>query len=128
MGQRRTGARWRWTSPTCWSGRRARTTKRGLRLALRCFALCVVTRRHASKPTSVRSPSNSSGELGTGLEWPEAEQAGPDQALTDVAYRGNVLLYSLDERVLERTEALWKPWCLALTAKLSHDHVGIPPS
>jgi hypothetical protein len=66
-----------------------------------------------------------SGELGTGLEWPEADQAGPGHALTDVVSL-NVLLYSLDEGVLARTAALLETLVPGAEVKLSHDHVGTP--
>jgi hypothetical protein len=69
-----------------------------------------------------------SAELHTGLEWqkPEqAKQADPGQApAAEVTL--NVLLYSLDERVLARTEALLRTLAPGAEVRLSHDHVGTP--
>jgi hypothetical protein len=77
------------------------------------------------EPDEARFAAQLSGELGTGLEWPEADQAGPGRALTDVPSL-NVLLYSLDEGVLARTAALLETLVPGAEVKLSHDHVGTP--
>jgi hypothetical protein len=77
------------------------------------------------EPDQTRFAAQLSGELGTGLEWPEADQAGPDRAFTDSPSL-NVLLYSLDEGVLARTRALMETLAPGAEVKLSHDHVGTP--
>ena len=53
------------------------------------------------EPDQARFAAQLSDELGTGLEWPQHGSAGPDRVPSL-----KVLLYSLDEGVLERTAAL----------------------
>ena len=95
-----------------------------LRLAM---ALLRPLRDHLARlePDQARFAGQLSGELGTGLEWPEAEQTDPGRALIDVPSL-NVLLYSLDEGVLTRTAALLGTLVPGAEVKLSHDHVGTP--
>jgi hypothetical protein len=62
-------------------------------------------------------------ELGTGLEWPTVDDLDQDQALTELS-SSKVLLYSLDEGVLKRTETVLGTLVPGIDVKLSHDHVG----
>jgi hypothetical protein len=77
------------------------------------------------EPDQARFAGQLSRELGTGLEWPEAEQAELGSALIDLPSL-KVLLYSLDEGVLMRTAALLETLAPGSEVKLSHDHVGTP--
>ena len=116
--------RWFWIWRTCWLGQLAPMRKHCLRLAM---ALLRPLRDHLARlePDQAEFAGQLSGELSTGLEWPEAEQAGPSRALIDVPSL-NVLLYSLDEGVLTRTAALLETLVPGAEVKLSHDHVGNP--
>jgi hypothetical protein len=62
-------------------------------------------------------------ELGAGLEWPEADQAAPGSSLTELPPL-KLLLFSLDEGVLERTAAVLGVIAPSVNVKLNHDHVG----
>jgi len=89
-----------------------------LRLAL---ALLRPLHDHVTRlePDQARFASQLSTELSAGLEWPE-----PASADTTGLPALNVLLYSLDEGVLERTNALLSTIAPGITIHLSHDHVG----
>ena len=96
-----------------------------LRLAM---ALLRPLRDHYARlePDQARFARQLSGELGTGLEWPaadQADQADAGQPLADLPPM-KVLLYSLDEGVLERTAVVLEGIAPGADVKLSHDHVG----
>jgi hypothetical protein len=91
-----------------------------LRLAL---ALLRPLHDHAARlePDEARFAAQLSDELNTGLEWP---QSAPGDTPSLPALK--VLLYSLDEGVLERTSTLLSAIAPGVTIHLSHDHVGSP--
>jgi hypothetical protein len=91
-----------------------------LRLAL---ALLRPLHDHAARlePDQARFASELSAELSAGLEWPE-----PAAADMPILPALNVLLYSLDEGVLERTSGLLSTIAPGITIHLSHDYVGTP--
>jgi hypothetical protein len=64
-----------------------------------------------------------SEEMSAGLEWPRAGQAALSSPLADLPPL-KVLLYSLDEGVLERASAVLGAIAPGVTVKLNHDHVG----
>ena len=66
-----------------------------------------------------------SAELQTALVWPARDPADPDESLPDVPAT-QMLLYSLDERVLERTKSLLADIVPNADVRLSHDKVGSP--
>jgi hypothetical protein len=66
-----------------------------------------------------------SAELQTALAWPARDPADPDESLPDVPAT-QMLLYSLDERVLERTKSLLADIVPNADVRLSHDKVGSP--
>lgn len=66
-----------------------------------------------------------SHELRVGLDWPAQEEVSPDDALPDIP-AAELLLYSLDEGVLERTKALLSEIVPKVNVRLSHDKVGSP--
>lgn len=63
-------------------------------------------------------------ELETGLQWPEGDE--PSSAPLVRMPPLNLLLYSLDEGVLQRVSAVLGGIAPSLKIKLSHDHVGSP--
>ena len=91
-----------------------------LRLAL---ALLRPLHDHAMRlePDQARFAAQLSDELGIGLEWPQHGSADPS-SLPPL----KVLLYSLDEGVLERTSVLLDAFAPGVTIYVSHDHVGSP--
>jgi len=64
-------------------------------------------------------------ELQTALAWPARDPADLDESLPDVPAT-QLLLYSLDERVLERTKSLLGGIMPNADVRLSHDKVGSP--
>jgi hypothetical protein len=66
-----------------------------------------------------------SAELETALAWPARDPADADESLPDVPAT-QMLLYSLDERVLERTKSLLADIVPNADVRLSHDKVGSP--
>ena len=91
-----------------------------LRLAI---ALLRPLHDHSARlePDQAQLAAHLSGELSTGLEWPPGGQA--DMAGLPAR---KVLLYSLDEGVLQRTSALLTAMAPGVAITLSHDHVGSP--
>jgi hypothetical protein len=65
-----------------------------------------------------------SEELAVGLDWPEFDPASAAGSPLAGIPPLKVLLYSLDEGVLDRTAALLLSLAPAADVKLSHDHVG----
>lgn len=64
-------------------------------------------------------------ELQTALTWPARDPAEPEESLPDVPAT-QMLLYSLDERVLERTKSFLRDIVPNADVRLSHDKVGSP--
>lgn len=64
------------------------------------------------------------GELGVGLEWAGAEEAVDGRGPLDDLPSLRVLLYSLDEGVLDRTSTILGTLAPAAEVRLSHDHAG----
>lgn len=91
-----------------------------LRLAL---ALLRPLHDHATrlKHDQAQLAAQLSAELNTGLEWPQ-----PDPADMPTLATLKVLLYSLDEAVLDRASAMLRAIAPGVTIHLSHDHVGSP--
>jgi hypothetical protein len=91
-----------------------------LRLAL---ALLRPLHDHTTRlePDLARFAAQLSDELNAGLEWSQ-----PAPGDTPSLPASKVLLYSLDEGVLERTSALLSAIAPGVTVYLSHDHVGSP--
>jgi hypothetical protein len=75
------------------------------------------------QPDQGRFARQLSEELGAGLEWPAADQADLGSPLAGLPPL-KMLLYSLDEGVLERTAAVLGALAPGATVKLNHDHVG----
>jgi hypothetical protein len=66
-----------------------------------------------------------SGELRVPLNWPTRDPASPDESMPEIPAT-QILLYSLDERVLERTKSLIADIVPNADVRLSHDKVGSP--
>jgi hypothetical protein len=75
------------------------------------------------EPEQARFARQLSDELQVGLEWPARDEASQDHALPDIPAT-QILLYSLDERVLERTKALLSEIAPNADVRLSHEKVG----
>jgi hypothetical protein len=106
---------------------RAASPDNEARLQLAVALLRPLRDHHARlEPDQVRFARQLSEELGVDLEWPQADQAAAaDSPLPDLPPL-KVLLYSLDEGVLERTAAVLGALAPGATVKLNHDHVGTP--
>lgn len=95
-----------------------------LRLALALLGpLCAQDGR--LEPEQARFALQLSGELQTSLDWPVRDGGSSDESLLDIPAT-HVLLYSLDERVLERTKSLLGEIAPNADVRLSHDKVGSP--
>lgn len=77
------------------------------------------------EPEQAQFARQLSRELRVGLEWPTREYAGPDESLPEIPL-AQVLLYSLDEGVLDRTKALLASSVPSADVRLAHDKVGSP--
>lgn len=75
------------------------------------------------EPEQARFARQLSGELQVGLEWPDRDETSRDNLLPDIPMT-QVLLYSLDERVLERTKTLLGEIAPNADVRLSHEKVG----
>jgi hypothetical protein len=75
------------------------------------------------EPEQAQFARQLSGELQVGLEWPTRDEASQDDSLPCIPAT-QVLLYSLDERVLERTKTLLGEMAPNADVRLSHDKVG----
>lgn len=75
------------------------------------------------EPEQARFARQLSGELQVGLEWPARDEASQEDSLPDIPAT-QILLYSLDERVLERTKTLLGEMVPNADVRLSHDKVG----
>jgi hypothetical protein len=64
-----------------------------------------------------------SGELQVGLEWPARDETGQENSLSYIPAT-QMLLYSLDERVLERTKTLLGEIATNAAVRLSRDKAG----
>ena len=75
------------------------------------------------EPEQARFVRQLSSELQVGLEWPARDEASQEDSLPDIPAT-QILLYSLDERVLERTKALLGEIAPNADVRLSHEKVG----
>jgi hypothetical protein len=75
------------------------------------------------EPEQARFARQLSGELQIGLDWQMRDEASLDNSLPNIPTT-QVLLYSLDERVLERTKTLLGEIAPNVDVRLSHDKVG----
>jgi hypothetical protein len=75
------------------------------------------------EPEQARFARQLTRELKVGLSWPPQDEASHDSSLSVIPAM-QVLLYSLDERVLERTKTLLGEIAPNADVRLSHDKVG----
>jgi hypothetical protein len=75
------------------------------------------------EPEQARFARQLNGELQVGLEWPARDETSQENSLPDIPAT-QVLLYSLDERVLERTKTLLGEIAPKADVRLSHEKVG----
>jgi hypothetical protein len=95
-----------------------------LRLALALLGpLCAQDGR--LEPEQAQFARQLSCELRAPLNWPTRDPASPDESMPDIPAT-QILLYSLDERVLERTKSLLGDIVPNADVRLSHDKVGSP--
>lgn len=75
------------------------------------------------EPEQARFACQLSDELQVGLDWPVRDETRQDNSLADIPAT-QVLLYSLDQRVLERTKTLLGEMAPNADVRLNHDKVG----
>jgi hypothetical protein len=75
------------------------------------------------EPEQARFARQLSAELQVGLEWPARDDTSQESSLPQFP-AVKVLLYSLDERVLERTKSILNEMAPNADIRLSHDKVG----